>query len=230
MIGARSIFSGLLTMFAVALFAPQQEPPLLLEWVDAGADFHVMKYEVSIAMWRQCASEGDCGFMPKPGLGARDDTYPVTGIGALDAQNFVVWAGKRTGRNVRLPTLEEWYRFSEVPPYRPAQIFTDPRLAWAATYGSGGAVDPTLKRPGGFGQNSKNIADVKGNVWEWTSSCVMDEDAAHCPAFFAAGTHEAKIPVFVRDPSSGGCATGTPPAHVGLRLVYEGESRSVVAE
>ena len=230
MIGARSILAGTLTMFAVTLFASRQKPPLLLEWVDAGAGFQVMKHEVPIAMWQQCVSEGGCSFMPKPGLGASDDTYPVTGIGALDAQDFVVWARKRTGQNVRLPTLEEWYDFSEVPPFRPAQIFTDPRLTWAATYGSEGTVDPTLKRPGGFGQNSKSIADVKGNVWEWTSSCVMNEDPAHCPAFFAAGTPEAKIAVFVRDPSSGGCATGTPPAHVGVRLVYDVKSRSAVAE
>jgi hypothetical protein len=41
-----------------------------------------------------------------------------------------------------------------------------------------------------------------------------------CPAFIAAGTHETRFPVFVRDPSTGGCATGTPPAYLGLRLIY----------
>lgn len=220
MIGVRSILAGTLTLFAVALFVPQQVPPFLPDWMNAGTSLHVMRGEVSIAQWRTCVAEGGCSFMPKPGLGATDDSYPVTGIGALDAQQFAGWAAKRTKLNVRLPTLQEWYRFSGVPPLRPAKIFTDPRLAWASNYGSEGSVDPTLKHQGGFGKNTNGIADVKGNVWEWTSSCVMDEDVAHCPAFFAAGEHEVKIPVFVRDPSSGGCATGRPPAHLGLRLVY----------
>jgi formylglycine-generating enzyme required for sulfatase activity len=226
MSGTRAILAGTLTLFAVAFFAPQQAQPLLLNWVDAGQGLHVMHNEVSIAQWRQCVSEHGCSFMPRPGLGAIDDGFPVTGIGALDAQEFVVWASMRMGRKLRLPTLEEWYRFSEVPSYKPEKIFTDPRLAWAASYGKEGTVDPTLKRRGGFGQNSKGVADVKGNVWEWTSSCVMNQDAAHCPAFFAAGTHDAKIPVFVRDPSSGGCATGTPPAHIGMRLLYQGSIQS----
>jgi formylglycine-generating enzyme required for sulfatase activity len=220
MIGIRSILVGTLSLLAMALFAPQHAQPLLLNWVDVGQGLHVMRHEVSIAQWRQCVGEHGCSFMPRLGLGAIDDGFPVTGIGALDAQEFVAWASLRTGRKVRLPTLEEWYRFSEVPFYKPTKIFTDPRLAWAASYGSEDTVDPTLKRQGGFGQNTKGVADVEGNVWEWTSSCVMNQDAAHCPAFFAAGKHEAIISVFVRDPSSGGCATGTPPAHIGIRLLY----------
>jgi formylglycine-generating enzyme required for sulfatase activity len=225
MVGARYVLAGTIAILAAVLVVSQQSQPLLLDWVNTGEKIKVMRHEVSITQWRQCVFDSGCSFMPRPGMGANDEWFPVTGIGALDAQEFVVWASKRTGINVRLPTIEEWHHFSEVPPYKPTKIFTDPRLAWAATYGSEGTVDPTLKRSGGFGQNTKGIADVTGNVWEWTSSCATGEDVAHCPAFFAAGTHDAKIPIFVRDPSSGGCATGTPPAHIGLRLVYDGSAK-----
>ncbi len=220
MTGARSILAGLLAVPAVALVAPQQSRTLFLDWVDAGQGMHVMRNEVSFAQWRQCVFERGCSFMPKPGPGAIDDSFPVTGIGALDAQEFVSWAGRRTGQKLRLPTLEEWYGFSEVQHFKPRLLFTDPRLAWAATYGQEGSVDPTVRRAGGFGKTSKGIADTKGNIWEWTSSCVMNQVTARCPAFFVAGTHEAKISVFVRDSSSGGCASGTPPSHIGMRLVY----------
>lgn len=217
--GARSILLVSVLAVAALFMAPQQRPALTLQWVDAGNGLKVMQHEVTIAQWRECFSEGACTFMPKPGLGAVDDSYPVTGIGALDAQEFVAWAQKRSGLPVQLPSVEQWYAFSETPIAATTKLFTDPRMAWAATYGSEGKTDPKLKPPGSFGHTSKNIADVKGNVWEWTRSCVQDAPADRCPAWFAAGDHLAKVPVFVRDPTTGGCATGTPPAHLGMRLV-----------
>jgi formylglycine-generating enzyme required for sulfatase activity len=221
MVGARTLVFATASAFAVTCFAPWQEQPLTLDWRNAGNGLFVMRHEVTIALWQRCVNEGACSFSPKPGLGAKDENFPVTGIGALDAQEFVTWAQKATGQNVQLPTREQWYQFSEVSQINSVKRFDDPRLAWAATYGGEATVDPVLKTSGGFGRNSKQIADVKGNVWEWTSSCVVDVEPDRCPAYFVAGEHEAKVPIFVRDPSSGGCATGTPPAHLGLRLVWQ---------
>ena len=223
MAGVRSLFLAMIAALAVALFQQEGRQPLSFDMIDVGGGLQVMRHEVTIAEWRKCISEGGCSFMPKAGLGATDDNFPVTGVGALDVEEFIAWAGKVSGQELRLPTLDEWYAFSEVPPFRPKKIFTDPRLAWAATYGSEGRIDPTLRKSSGFGAGSKGIADVKGNVWEWTSTCVVTVTGAthHCPAYFAAGEHEAKVPVFVRDPSAGGCATGTPPAHLGFRLVLD---------
>jgi formylglycine-generating enzyme required for sulfatase activity len=227
--GIRSLF--LVTIAALAVALPQQggRQPFSFDMVDVGEGLWVMRHEVTIAEWRRCAVEGACSYQPKPGSGAEGEDYPVTGVGALDVEEFVAWARKASGKELRLPTVDEWYAFSEVPPFRPKKIFTDPRLAWAATYGSEGRIDPTLRRQGGFGVNNKGIADVKGNVWEWTSSCVVTVTGAthHCPAYFAAGEHEAKVPVFVRDPWAGGCATGTPPAHLGFRLVLDSPSKRI---
>ncbi len=226
MAGVRSLFLAMIAALAVALLPQGGRQPISFDMIDVGGGLKVMRHEVTIAEWRQCVSDKACSFMPKPGLGATDDSFPVTGVGALDVEEFVAWARKVSGREFRLPTLEEWYVFSKVPPFRLKKIFTDPRLAWAATYGSEGRIDPTLRKPSGFGASNKGIADVKGNVWEWTSSCVVIVTGAthHCPAYFAAGEHEAKVPVFVRDPSAGGCATGTPPAHLGFRLVLDSPS------
>jgi formylglycine-generating enzyme required for sulfatase activity len=219
MVGARTSLLASALALVVAVYAPHQEQRLTLDWRDAGNGISVMRSEVTIAQWQHCVDDGACSFSPKPGLGARDDGFPVTGIGALDAQEFVAWAQKATGENVQLPTLEQWREFSEVPQRPTAKRFSDPRMAWAAGYGSEANIDPTLRPSGGFGHTSKQIADVRGNVWEWTSSCVVDVAADRCPAYFAAGEHEAKVPIFVRDPASGGCSSGTPPAHLGLRLV-----------
>lgn len=224
MAGVRTLALAALAMTAVALLGPGGQQPVRFDMVDGGNGLAVMRNEVTIGQWRQCVSDGGCSFMPRPGPGALDDNYPVTGVGALDASEFAAWAAHVTGEPWRLPTLEEWYGFSGVEPFRPKKIFTDPRLAWAATYGAEGVIDPTLQKPSAFGVNGRGIADVHGNVWEWTATCVVPAlagDDGHCPAYFAAGEHEAKVPVFVRDPSAGGCATGTPPAHLGLRLVRD---------
>jgi formylglycine-generating enzyme required for sulfatase activity len=227
MAGVRSLSLAMVSVLVLALLDAGERQPIVLDLVKVDGGLQVMRHEVTIAQWRQCVADGDCSHEPPPGPGAADDGYPVTGVGALDVAAFAAWAGRKSGKSLRLPTLEEWYGFSNVTPVRPVKIFTDPRLAWAAAYGVEGKMDPRLRRPSGFGSNSRGIADVKGNVWEWTSSCVVKVRGSldHCPAYFVAGEHEAKVPVFVRDPAAGGCATGTPPAHLGFRLVLDAAAR-----
>jgi hypothetical protein len=46
-------------------------------------------------------------------------------------------------------------------------------------------------------------------------------DPSRCPAFFVGGEHVAAMSYLERDPARGGCAVGTPPAHLGMRLVAD---------
>jgi formylglycine-generating enzyme required for sulfatase activity len=86
---------------------------------------------------------------------------------------------------------------------------------------------------GTFGRNSNGLLDVGGNVWEWTESCFvrarLDGEAVHvtntnCGVRVVEGAHRTYMTDFIRDPRSGGCAAGVPPANLGFRLVAEDRS------
>jgi len=81
------------------------------------------------------------------------------------------------------------------------------------------------------------LDDLAGNVWEWTDSCFvrtsLDEKKetvtnVNCGVRVVEGAHRTYMTDFIRDPKSGGCSQGVPPANLGFRLVVE-LSPSVVA-
>jgi formylglycine-generating enzyme required for sulfatase activity len=77
---------------------------------------------------------------------------------------------------------------------------------------------------GTFGANSNGLDGLAGNVWEWTNSCFvrvsLDSERitnTNCGVRVVDGAHGSYMTDFIRDPRSGGCAAGVPPA--GFRLV-----------
>lgn len=188
---------------------------------DARQIIYVSRFEVTISSWTQCFREKACAHAaPASSLGK---SAPVTGVNWFDVQDYIAWAKSRSGLKLRLPTLGEWRELNRtlVKPER-APLFTDPRLAWAANYGQEDSPGGPVQQTGFFSTTPDGISDLDGNVWEWTSTCYKsafnDKD---CPAFIASGAHEAAMSVFVGNPASGGCATGTPPTYLGFRLVAD---------
>jgi formylglycine-generating enzyme required for sulfatase activity len=147
----------------------------------------------------------------------------MTGVSYFDAMDYVSWLNETTGETYRLPTAAEWQLAAiESPKPVKKKLFDDPRLDWAADYGAMPNVPRKLRTSGGFGRFSNGIADLGGNVWEWTSTCAVEGFTPEtCPSFIVEGLHQAKMSVFIRDPATGGCAVGVPPAHLGLRLVRD---------
>lgn len=198
-------------------FTAQMAPVTLAD----GTVLHVSRHEVTVASWRQCFAEGGCSHMP---VGDKTDgQLPVTGVNWFDVNEYLNWANGRVGDGLRLPTVAEW-RFAarSFAREKPAPLFTDPRLAWAAAYGQEASQSGPPKVVGSFTTTSEGISDLDGNVWEWTANCAKPGfDGGQCPAYVTAGEHEAIVSIFVRNPAAGGCATGTPPAHLGFRLVAD---------
>ncbi|WP_380057709.1 formylglycine-generating enzyme family protein [Falsihalocynthiibacter sp. SS001] len=191
-----------------------------------GHAIYVQRYEVTVAEWNQCHEQGACTL----NLRARPDqlpsTTPATGLSYVDAQEYVAWMNAASGRKFRLPTAEEWnYMAAPVLPETPDPIFTDPSLTWASSYLTEGLAPRALKPQGSFSQSPQGIADLDGSVWEWTQECYAgagdDITPDRCPAFIVGGEHIAAMSYLIRDPARGGCAAGTPPAHLGMRLVAD---------
>jgi formylglycine-generating enzyme required for sulfatase activity len=181
----------------------------------------ISKYEVSVGSWRHCMEDGACADLPE--AHSASTSLPMTGVSWLDVQDYLAWTNGRAGGGLRLPTLDEWRIIDRALAQEPQQpLFTDPRLSWAADYSLRKPAVGPVRAQGSFSTTPEGIADLDGNVWEWTSTCYQSgREVASCPAFIAAGEHEAVVSVFVRDAASGGCATGTPPAHLGFRLMAE---------
>ena len=176
-----------------------------------------------------CVADGAC-LAADPG----PTDEPQTGVSWHDATAYAAWLSERTGDDWRLPTDAEWQRAA-------VERFADDALGesadfagrWLAKYEQEASVEPdaTLRPLGGWGTNSQGLADLAGNVWEWTVDCpvtgTLDPSGKEisrddfCGARVVEGRHRAVVIDFVRDASAGGCAAGVPPDHLGFRLVRE---------
>lgn len=194
----------------------------------------IMKRQVTVAEYRRCSDAGACARIAV--TDARPDT-PMVGVSWHDAEAYAAWMRRTTGLNYRLPTDQEWtfaagerVRHELAPLVDPA----DPAQAWIARYEAesarAGSVTVAPQPIGTFGENSNGLLDVGGNVWEWTETCFiratldggfMRVTNTNCGVRVVQGAHRTYMTDFIRDPRTGGCATGVPPANLGFRLLVE---------
>jgi hypothetical protein len=167
-----------------------------------GATISVAQYEVTSAQWQACYDDNACSLAAK----APTNDMPMVGVNFFDVAEYLTWLNGQSATHYRLPTADEWADVSGGLSRRETEkLFDDPRLAWAADYAAMEWVSPKPRPSGAFGELKNGLSDLQGNVWEWTSTCVA-ENQNLCPAYVAGGLHEALISPFVRDPATGGCA------------------------
>jgi formylglycine-generating enzyme required for sulfatase activity len=204
--------------------------------VEFGRPLEIMKYQVGAGDYRRCVEAGACRPTDQPGR----EGVPATGVSHIDAEAYAAWYSRVTGEEWRLPTDAEWAHAAaekfagdiESQESDPA----NPALRWLARYRTESALgrkaDPQSRPQGAFGVNSKGVADIAGNVWEWTSTCYVHATVAasgklasgsleNCGVHVVEGFHRTYMSNFIRDGKSGGCAVGTPPDNLGFRLVRE---------
>lgn len=223
-----------LSVAIVAIFKLSAEPdfgplPQMAEHpisLPDGREIYVQKYEVTVAEWNVCFEDQGCTLRLRGPNGKAETVTPATGLSYLDVSEYLLWINSRTGHDFRLPAAQEWAHMAiDVLPEKPEPQFTDPALAWASNYLTEATISRALKPQGSFSTSKEGVSDLDGSVWEWTGDCytvaTADEDPKRCPAYVVAGEHLAVLSFLVRDPAQGGCAVGSPPAHLGLRLVSD---------
>jgi formylglycine-generating enzyme required for sulfatase activity len=196
----------------------------------------IMTHQVSSADYQACVDEGACRALDRGVTVAID--RPAVQVSWHDAEAYAAWLSRRTGDHYRLPTDQEW-ALAAGSKFRDDGLAVDdndPSKRWIARYErEAGRDDNSATRPfGAFGVNENGVADLAGNVWEWTATCferhVLDEagrsvkQASNCGVRVAEGAHRAYVTDFIRDARAGGCASGVPPSNLGFRLVREPQS------
>ena len=133
--------------------------------------FAIGKYEVTFEQYDQFA-QATSRELPKDsgwGRGKR----PVINVSFTDAQAYVNWLSKQTGKAYRLPTEAEWEYAARAGTQTAYFWGNDDKkagdYAWFAT-NSGDKTQPVGgKKPNAFG-----LYDTAGNVYEWTQDCEHD--------------------------------------------------------
>ncbi|MCH2165291.1 MAG: formylglycine-generating enzyme family protein [Marinovum sp.] len=193
----------------------------------ADAEIEVAKYEVTYGQWQECVDAGACSHTPKRWHFTRID-HPVSGVSWLDVQQYISWVSQVTGDTYRLPLESEWRAFAgDILQDKSEKLFDDPRMAWAADYINYGKRSERRTQPiGHHGEAANGIADLSGNVWEWTETCwrrassTKPERTRDCGgARVLAGQHMTYQSELIRKVPTGGCSIGFPPANIGFRLV-----------
>ena len=172
---------------ASTINAPLGQP---VHEVAIGAPFGVGRHEVTFAEWDACARDGGCprgeGIATDRGWGR--GRRPVIFVSWADAQRYVQWLSRKTGKAYRLPSESEWEYV--------ARAGTQTAYSWgdeigvnrASCSGCGGqwdleaagrAVGPAPV--GSFGANAWGLHDMHGNVREWVEDC-WNESYAGSPA------------------------------------------------
>jgi formylglycine-generating enzyme required for sulfatase activity len=120
-----------------------------------------------------CVAVGGCPQLPDSGWGRGQQ--PAINLNWEEAQQYVAWLSRMTGKTYRLLSETEWEYA--------ARAGTTTAYFWGEEVGSGNANcigcgsqwDNKQPSPvGSFKPNAFGLYDMQGNVWTWLEDCYHD--------------------------------------------------------
>ena len=208
--------------------------------VTIAAPLAVGKYEVTFAEWDACVEAGGCAHRPGDEGWGRG-TRPVINVSWADAQAYVAWVSRETGRPYRLLSEAEWEYvaraettgtywwdgwFSTGADHAYANYGTD-----TCCEGKAAGADRWMHTSpvGSFEANAFGLVDTAGNVWEWVADCWHDSyrgapsdgsawTSGDCGSRVLRGGSWYDSPRNLRSADRGGDGTGNRSSRVGFRL------------
>jgi formylglycine-generating enzyme required for sulfatase activity len=132
--------------------------------------FAVSRFDVMFADWDACVSVRGCPQIGDSGFGR--GTRPVINVSWDDAQQYVAWFAKMTGRPYRLLTEAEWEYAARGGSTTAYFWGDDIGKENANCSGCGSQWDNRQTSPvGSFNPNAFGLYDMAGNVWQWVQDC-----------------------------------------------------------
>jgi formylglycine-generating enzyme required for sulfatase activity len=157
--------------------------------VSIGYSLAVGRFEVTFSEWDACVDAGGCRRRPQDSGWGRG-WQPVINVSWSDAQQYVAWLARRTGKRYRLLSEAEWEYA--------ARAGTQANYWWGNHIGRGDANcadcgskwDGRQAAPvGRFAPNPFGLYDMHGNVSEWVEDCYHD-DSRNAPGDGRAWTRD----------------------------------------
>ncbi len=137
--------------------------------VVVAAPFAMGRFEVTFAQWDACVAGGGCANRADDHGWGRGDK-PVHGINWMDAQEYVAWLSRATGKPYRLPSEAEWEYAAQAGTGRHQEAQRGANEANCE--GCGSQASQSITAPiGSFPANAFGLHDMLGNVREWVADC-----------------------------------------------------------
>ena len=184
----------------------------------------ISRFPVTFDDWDACAAAGGCGGYKPGDAGWGRGRRPVINVSWHDAEAYVAWLAKLTGKPYRLLTEAE-YEYAARGGTR-----TDYPSGGANCKGCGSQWDSKQTAPvGSFAANGFGLYDMAGNVWEWTEDCYHDSykgapadgsawTGGDCGNRVERGGSWFLTPDYLRFPSRNRLATGYRDDNLGFRV------------
>jgi formylglycine-generating enzyme required for sulfatase activity len=133
--------------------------------------FAASKFDVTFADWDACVSVGGCPQASEARMGR--GSRPVIYVSWSDAQAYVAWLSRMTGKPYRLLTEAEWEYAARAG--RQTAYFWGDKVGKSDancchTENWHGFTSPV----GSFKPNAFGLFDMAGNVWQWVQDCYHD--------------------------------------------------------
>jgi len=142
--------------------------------------FALGKTEVTFAQWDACVADGGCdGYRPKDEGWGRGNR-PVINVNWNNAQTYVQWLSRKTGKGYSLPSEAQWEyaaRGGTTTPFHTGTCVNTSQANYDGNYeyNNCGAKTGVFRKQtmavASFPANAYGLHDMIGNVREWTHDC-----------------------------------------------------------
>ncbi|OGL58971.1 MAG: hypothetical protein A3J27_08080 [Candidatus Tectomicrobia bacterium RIFCSPLOWO2_12_FULL_69_37] len=146
---------------------PEEGPARLVAIPKA---FAMARFETTFAQWDACVADSGCAHVPQDRGWGRGN-MPAIYVHWQDAQDYVKWLTRRTGRTYRLPSEAEWEYAARAGSQASFWWGKELKPDQANCDRCGRNPSRQTAPVGSFPPNPFGLFDMHGNVWEWTADC-----------------------------------------------------------